>query len=145
MMTWNVLVVGYYEIHVQLQLNEPHFYIKIRFENDANATAPAQRVFITHDLDPDLDWRTFRLGSFGFGNVTETLDYRRAIYQNSMDLLEERGYVLNVQHGVDIVNGRATWLLQTIDPETGGCSCYMKAAASSFHASKHIQIRRSTC
>ena len=43
---------------------------KIRFENLINGTAPAQRVFITSDLDSDLDYRTFRLGPFGFGNFT---------------------------------------------------------------------------
>jgi hypothetical protein len=44
---------------------------KIRFENDPNATAPAQRVVIRHKLDVDLDPRTFRIGSFGFGNFTK--------------------------------------------------------------------------
>ena len=43
---------------------------KIRFENFINATAPAQKVFITSDLDSDLDYRTFRLGPAGFGNFT---------------------------------------------------------------------------
>ena len=43
---------------------------KIRFENFINATAPAQKVFITSDLDSDLDYRTFRLGPVGFGNFT---------------------------------------------------------------------------
>ena len=43
---------------------------KIRFENVINATAPAQKVFITSDLDSDLDYRTFRLGPVGFGNFT---------------------------------------------------------------------------
>ena len=43
---------------------------KIRFENFINATAPAQKVFITSDLDSDLDYRTFRLGPSGFGNFT---------------------------------------------------------------------------
>ena len=43
---------------------------KIRFENLINTTAPAQKVFITSNLDSDLDYRTFRLGPFGFGNFT---------------------------------------------------------------------------
>ena len=94
-------------------------FVFVRFENDANATAPAQRVFITHDLDDDLDWRTFRLGSFGFGNFTQELEFTRAIYQDSLDFSEERGYFIDVQNGIDVVNGRATWLLQTIDGTTG--------------------------
>jgi hypothetical protein len=53
----------------------------IRFENDPNATAPAQRVFIRHQLDDDLDPRTFRVGSFGFGNFTRELTFTRAFVQ----------------------------------------------------------------
>lgn len=43
---------------------------KIRFENHVNATAPAQKVSISSVLDKDLDFRTFRIGSLGFGNFT---------------------------------------------------------------------------
>ena len=39
----------------------------IGFENDATATAPAQSVTVTQQLDPNLDWSTFQLGDFGFG------------------------------------------------------------------------------
>lgn len=53
----------------------------IRFENDPNATAPAQRVFIRHEFDDDLDPRTFRIGSFGFGNFTKDLPLTRAFIQ----------------------------------------------------------------
>ena len=54
---------------------------RIRFENDPNATAPAQRVFIRHQLDDDLDIRTFRIGEFGFGDFTREVTIRRAILQ----------------------------------------------------------------
>ena len=53
----------------------------IRFENDPNATAPAQRVLISHILDNDLDARSFRLGSFGFGDFTRELPFTRAFVQ----------------------------------------------------------------
>ena len=43
---------------------------KTPFENLINTTASTQRVFITSELDSDLDYRTFRLGPFGFGNFT---------------------------------------------------------------------------
>ena len=54
---------------------------RIRFENDPNATAPAQRVFIRHQLDDDLDIRTFRIGDFGFGDFTREVTNRRSILQ----------------------------------------------------------------
>ena len=54
---------------------------RIRFENDPNATAPAQRVFIRHQLDDDLDVRTFRIGDFGFGDFTREVTLSRPILQ----------------------------------------------------------------
>lgn len=42
----------------------------IRFENQENATAPAQRVYVEHFYSEHLDARTLKLGSFGFGNTT---------------------------------------------------------------------------
>ena len=54
---------------------------KIRFENEANATAPAQHVVILHTLDQDLDMRTFRVTSFGFGNFARKLTNPRAFIQ----------------------------------------------------------------
>src|SRR5947209_4825685 len=39
---------------------------RINFENLSTATAYAQRVSITDKLDPNLDWRTFRLSEVGF-------------------------------------------------------------------------------
>ena len=63
-------------ISVNTQLN-----YKIRFENDPNATAPAQHVIILHTLDHDLDLRTFRVTAFGFGNFTRKLTNARASVQ----------------------------------------------------------------
>ena len=46
----------------------------IDFENDGSAAA--QDVTVTEQLDPNLDWSTFQLGSFGFGPINVTV--RRA-------------------------------------------------------------------
>ena len=54
---------------------------RIRFENDPNATAPAQRVFIRSGLDEDLDIRSFRVGSFGFGDFVRNVTTSRSILQ----------------------------------------------------------------
>lgn len=61
----------------------------IRFENDPNATAPAQVVIVSHVLDSDLDIRTFRLGSFGFGSFSHSVLFNTGILQviHSMSLL----------------------------------------------------------
>ena len=63
-----------------ISLTTPLNY-KIRFENEANATAPAQHVIILNTLDQDLDMRTFRITSFGFGNFTRKLTNARASIQ----------------------------------------------------------------
>ena len=39
----------------------------IDFANETAATAPAQQVVITEQLDSNLNWQSFRLGDFGFG------------------------------------------------------------------------------
>ena len=59
----------------------------IRFENDPNATAPAQIVVVTHIFDRDLDIRTFRLGPLGFGSFTREISYNTAILQVSSYLI----------------------------------------------------------
>ena len=56
----------------------------IRFENHENASAPAQRVYIVHTLDDDLDIRTFKIGSFGFGDFNRTIQKGKTYLQVSM-------------------------------------------------------------
>ena len=46
---------------------------QISYENDPTATAPAQRVDITDQLSPNLDWTTLQLTSVGFGNTYITI------------------------------------------------------------------------
>ena len=69
---------------------------KIRFENDPNATAPAQHVIILHTLDQDLDIRTFRITGFGFGNFSKKLSNSRAFLQvRSFDAIQTpEGHVI---------------------------------------------------
>ena len=42
---------------------------QIDFENDPTATAPAQAVTITDQLDSNLDWSTFKLSGIGWGDT----------------------------------------------------------------------------
>jgi subtilase family serine protease len=93
----------------------------IRFENAADASAPAQQVVITQQLDDDLDWRTFRVDDFGFGDQIIELDGKSAFYQKRLDYTADpdRGYYLDVAVSVDVSTGIVTWTLTTIDPGTG--------------------------
>jgi hypothetical protein len=92
---------------------------KILFENQPTATAPAQQVVITQQLDPNLDWRTFRLGSFGFGGQIFQVPVNAAYYQTRIDLTQTSGFYVDVTATIDEINGMATWTFTTIDPNTG--------------------------
>ena len=91
----------------------------IRFENDASAGAPAQRIVVTQQLDSDLDFRSFRLDDFGFNNQRFELDGRSAFLSQRLDLTAAHGYMVDVSAAVDVATGLVTWTLQTIDPKTG--------------------------
>lgn len=91
----------------------------IRFENDAAlADAPAQVVRVTQQLDDDLDFRTFRVGDFGFGDVFFDVPDNRPVYQDRLDLTEQFGIFVDVFAGIDVTTGEAFWELSSIDPLT---------------------------
>ncbi len=92
----------------------------IRFENDpVFANAPAQVVRITQQLDPDLDYRTFRVSDFGFGDVVIDVPDNRSFYQTRLDLTEDYGILLDYAAGIDITTGEVFWQFTSIDPVTG--------------------------
>jgi len=92
---------------------------RIRFENEADASGPAQRVVITQQLDEDLDFRTFRVGDFGWGDVYMHLPGDSPFYLGRIDLPGGSGLAVDVIITVDVVSGMATWIFQTVDPQTG--------------------------
>jgi subtilase family serine protease len=91
----------------------------ITFENQPAATLPAQQVIVTQQLDADLNWQSFRLGSFGFGGNTYTVPDNSAFFQTQIDLTATAGFYLDVTGAIDPSTGIATWTFTTIDPETG--------------------------
>ncbi len=92
----------------------------IRFENDPEeATAPAQVVSITHDLDPDLDLTSFELGSFGFGDFVFDVPDDRAFYTTRLDVQDSLDLYVDLTAGLDVAENRAFWIFESIDPETG--------------------------
>ncbi len=92
----------------------------IRFENDADeADAPAAVVRIEQQLDTDLDFSSFELGVFGFGNFLFDEAIGLPSYQTRIDLRTEFGIYLDVSAGIDVETGLASWELKSIDPATG--------------------------
>jgi subtilase family serine protease len=96
---------------------EPLSYT-IRFENIAEATAPATRITITQQLDEDFDFQSFRVDDFGFGDTLVELPGKDPFFQGRL-ALSGSSNVVDVIATVDILTGLVTWILQTIDPTTG--------------------------
>jgi RHS repeat-associated protein len=90
----------------------------IRFENVATATAPAAEVRITQVLDPDLDWTSFELGDFGFGEVLVDVPAGRDFYSTRIDATATLGVLVDVTAGIDVTTGIVTWTFTALDPET---------------------------
>ena len=92
---------------------------EVTFTNQSTANGPAQKVTITDQLDPNIDWRTFRLGTFGFGGLTFTVPAGSAFYQARIDLTQTNGYYVDVTATIDVSTGIATWTFDTVSPGTG--------------------------
>ncbi|MBY0589582.1 carboxypeptidase regulatory-like domain-containing protein, partial [bacterium] len=91
----------------------------IRFENISTATLPAQQVIIKATLDSDLDFRTFRVGSFGWGDFEFSVPTNQPFLSQRIDLTSQLGFIVDIVANVDTLTGEAQWILTTIDPSTG--------------------------
>jgi len=92
----------------------------INFENLSAATAYAQRIRITDQLDPNLDPRTLRLREIGFKQNRFRIPDNRAFFQQRVQLGPDLGNLLaDISAGVDLSTGTVTWTLTAIDPATG--------------------------
>jgi hypothetical protein len=91
----------------------------IRFENVATASAPAKIVTVTQQLDADLDWRSFRLDSFSWGDIYISVPKNSAFFSQRIDVRNQYGVYVDVSASIDIRTGIAKWELRAIDPTTG--------------------------
>jgi uncharacterized repeat protein (TIGR01451 family) len=94
----------------------------VLFENLPTAQAHAREVVITDQLDPDLDWRTFEVGTISFrgGRYTVEAPAGQRFFQTEVQMREEDGGLrVRILAGVDITTGQVTFRLTAIDPQTG--------------------------
>ena len=94
----------------------------ILFENFETATAPAQEVFITDQLDTaNLDLHTFSLGPISFGSTLVTPPSGVTNYTSDVvvpgQVLEN--LIVRITSSLNPVSGNLTWRLRAIDPATG--------------------------
>ncbi|MFI5460385.1 MAG: RHS repeat-associated core domain-containing protein [Isosphaerales bacterium] len=94
------------------------FPYHIDFENKPTATAPAAQVVVTDQLDPNLNWSTFQLGTIHFNTYTVTVPAGRTFYQTRVDATATLGVYVDVTASFNFQTGLATWTLTAIDPKT---------------------------
>lgn len=87
----------------------------IRFQNKPEATAPAQEVFISQQLDSNLDWTTFQLRSFGW--ASRHFDVPAGL-QSYFTRIEDpaSNMVVEVSVNFNITNGALEWTFRSLDP-----------------------------
>jgi hypothetical protein len=91
----------------------------VQFENDG--VGAAQQVVVTEQLDPHLDFATFRFGEVGFGSVRVAVPAEVTHYQTAVpyQTAEGRPIVVPVTLDFDVASGRLTMTMDTTDPTTG--------------------------
>ncbi len=90
------------------------------FENVATATAPAQEVVITDQLDvATLDLATFALGAIGFGDRLVVPPPGLQSFTTDVDLRPGTDLIVRIEAGLAAGTGVVTWRFTSLDPATG--------------------------
>ena len=98
---------------------EPLSYT-ITFENQATASAPAQTVVVTDQLDTaNLDLSTFAIGAITFGNSQVTPPSALQQYTAGLDFRPSQDLQVKIQAALNASTGLVTWTFSSIDPDTG--------------------------
>ena len=106
--------------NAQFLLSTTPFSYTVNFENLATATAPAQVVLITDQLDVNtLDLDTFSLGPISFDDVTLVPAPGVQQYTGGVDLRPEQNLIVTIQASLEKTTGLVTWRFTSIDPDTG--------------------------
>jgi len=91
----------------------------ISFENMPDATAPAQEVVITDQLDiTKLDPSTFELGQLTFGDTVINVPTGLTNYATEVDLRPANDLIVTVNANLDQNTGLVTWTFISLDPFT---------------------------
>ncbi len=89
------------------------------FENKPEATAPAQDVIITDQLDiSKFDLSTFQLGPVNFGGHTATPPAGLRQWTTDVDMRPANNLIVRISAGLDETTGVVTWTLTSLDPAT---------------------------
>jgi RHS repeat-associated protein len=93
---------------------------RVDFENDPNATAPAQQVIVTDPLDSDLGWTTFQLTEIGFGDQLIVIPANTQHYETTIPVeCNNMEFEVQVEAGIHSTSGQVYATFRSIDPNTG--------------------------
>jgi hypothetical protein len=90
---------------------------KIDFWNKEDAPAATLDVYITDELDPDLDWETLSFTEIGFLKWKAPLEGGQ-YFDVDVDMRPDEDLIVNVVGMLDPVSGELRWEFHTLDPAT---------------------------
>ena len=92
----------------------------IHFENETNATAPAQQVVLSDRLTNLLDWTTFELTEIAFGDQFIAIPPHTQHFETSKQL-SVNGYqfVVQIEAGIHLDTGEVYARFQSLNPTNG--------------------------
>ena len=93
---------------------------RVDFENDATATAPAQRVDIDNQLPDSLDWNSFQFTEIGFGDelIAVPKDSRQAFETTVPMAYQDVEFEVKVQAGIDTDTGMVSIRFYSLQPDS---------------------------
>jgi RHS repeat-associated protein len=91
----------------------------IFFENQATATAPAQRVTVTDALSSSLDWSTVQFNQISINNSTLNIPDGTQTFSTTTTVTTDPNPV-SVKASLNPATGTLTWTMQSVDAVTGG-------------------------
>ncbi len=96
------------------------FRYRIDFENDKDATAPAQEVVVTDSLSPNLDWTTFELSEISFGDRILTIPPGTQYYETTLPMtFNGTTFDVRVEAGIRLASGQVYLAMPVGGPGDG--------------------------
>jgi RHS repeat-associated protein len=96
------------------------FSYRVDFENEASATAPAQQVVVTNQLNSNFDLSTFELTDIGFGDTLISVPAHSRYFQTTVPMTYNgQTFDVQIEISLNTSTGLVTARYQSIDPATG--------------------------
>jgi hypothetical protein len=98
--------------------NQPFRY-SVLFENLKTASASAQEIVVTDQLDENLDPNSLSLALITIGEKLITPPTDVSTFTTTVDLRPTNPYLVRIEGDLNSTTGVATWRFTSIDPTTG--------------------------